>query len=49
MLRKKNLIFFFFDPPFSDKAFTKFLNLIKNKKFFKKNHIIIIHREKKIK
>ena len=38
---------FFFDPPFVDKSFVKNLKLIKDKKLFKKKHIIIIHREKK--
>ena len=38
---------FFLDPPFADKAFTKILNLIKEKKIYKTKHIIIIHREKK--
>jgi 16S rRNA (guanine966-N2)-methyltransferase len=37
---------FFFDPPFSDKAFIKNLNLIKIKKIYEKKHIIIIHRER---
>ena len=36
---------FFLDPPFSDLAFLQNIELIKNKKIFKKNHIIIIHRE----
>ena len=43
---KEKFDIFFFDPPFSDKAFTKFLNLTKNKKVFTSYHIIIIHREK---
>ena len=38
---------FFLDPPFSDKNFTKNLKLIKMKKIYKKNHVIIIHRETK--
>ena len=37
----------FLDPPFIDKEFIKNLITIKNKKLMKKNHIIIIHREKK--
>ena len=40
------MIFFFFDPPFSDKTFLTNLNLIKIKKIYKNKHIIIIHREK---
>ncbi len=38
---------FFLDPPFSDDNFLKNLELIKNKKIFQKNHIVIIHRENK--
>ena len=40
---------FFFDPPFMDKSFIKNLSIIKDKKLFKKKHIIIIHRERKSK
>ena len=43
----RNLISFFFDPPFSDDSFTEELKLIKTKKIHKNNHIIIIHREKR--
>ncbi len=38
---------FFFDPPFSDKTFIENLNQIKKNEIFKKNHLIIIHRESK--
>tara|TARA_B100000963_G_C22437381_1_gene584952 strand:+ start:230 stop:787 length:558 start_codon:yes stop_codon:yes gene_type:complete len=38
---------FFFDPPFIDKNFIEIINLIKIKKIFNKNNIIIIHRERK--
>jgi len=38
---------FFLDPPFSDDIFIEELNLIKTKKIYKNNHIIIIHREKR--
>ena len=37
---------FFFDPPYADKEFIKILDLIKKKKIFERNHIVIIHREK---
>tara|TARA_Y100000768_G_scaffold380134_1_gene356809 strand:- start:827 stop:1387 length:561 start_codon:yes stop_codon:yes gene_type:complete len=40
--------FFFFDPPFKDFDFLKNLGLIKKKKLFKPNHLVIIHREAKI-
>ena len=39
---------FFLDPPFKDLNFVKNLELIKKKKYFKKDHLVIIHREKKI-
>lgn len=38
---------FFFDPPYLDKDFVENLKIIKTKNIFYKNHIIIIHREKK--
>ena len=38
---------FFFDPPFKDSSFLQNIKLIQKKKVFKKNHVIIIHREKK--
>mgnify|MGYP001178933915 CR=1 FL=1 len=44
---KNKFNIFFFDPPFKDKEFIKYLITIKKKKIYKKNHIIIIHREKK--
>ena len=37
----------FFDPPFADNKYIEELKLIFKKKIFKKNHIIIIHRERK--
>ena len=37
---------FFLDPPFLDKLFIENLKLIKDKKIFYQDHIIIIHREK---
>ena len=42
----KSLIFFFFDPPFKDNSYLQNIKLIKRKKIFKKNHIVIVHREK---
>ena len=44
---KKKFDIFFLDPPFADKNFLSNLDLIKKNKLFEKNHIIIIHREKK--
>ena len=38
---------FFLDPPFSNKDFILNLKTIKKKNYYKKNHLIIIHREKK--
>lgn len=40
---------FFLDPPFSNKDYIKNLKLIRNSKIFKKDHIIVIHREVKSK
>ena len=37
----------FLDPPFSHNTFIKDLKIIKEKNIFKKNHLIIIHRENK--
>lgn len=37
---------FFFDPPFKDNSYLQNIELIKRKKIFKKNHIVIIHRER---
>ena len=42
----KSMIFFL-DPPFSIK-FLKNLDLIKKKKMFNLNHIVIVHREAKM-
>ena len=38
---------FFFDPPFADINFIEELKLIKKKKIYKNNHVVILHREKK--
>ena len=43
----KKFDIFFLDPPFSDDSFIEELKLIKTKKIYKNNHIIIIHREKR--
>ena len=37
----------FLDPPFLDKSYIKIIQLIKNKKIYEKNNLVIIHREKK--
>ena len=42
---KYNMIFL--DPPFAEKYFLEDLKLIKNYKIFKKDHLIIIHRDVK--
>ena len=44
---KEKFNIFFLDPPFSDLNFSKNLNSIKQNKIYHKNHVIIIHREKK--
>jgi 16S rRNA (guanine966-N2)-methyltransferase len=43
---KEQFHIFFFDPPFKDTDFIKNLETIKKKRIFRKNHIVIIHREK---
>jgi 16S rRNA (guanine966-N2)-methyltransferase len=45
MFDNKDFDIFFLDPPFADKDFIKILNLIKNKKIFNSDHIVIIHRD----
>tara|TARA_Y100000817_G_C16817992_1_gene527527 strand:- start:622 stop:1185 length:564 start_codon:yes stop_codon:yes gene_type:complete len=37
----------FLDPPFSNSFYLKELELIKQKKNYKKDHVIIVHRERK--
>ena len=44
---KKKYNIFFFDPPYADKGFLENLSTIRTKKIFSKDHIVIIHREKK--
>ena len=39
----------FLDPPFAENFFLKELKIIKDATIYKKNHLIIIHREKKTK
>ena len=38
---------FFFDPPFADSNFLQNLEIIKKRKIFKKDHVVVIHREEK--
>ncbi len=38
---------FFFDPPFKNNNYLDYISLISNKKIFKDNHVVIIHRERK--
>jgi 16S rRNA (guanine966-N2)-methyltransferase len=45
--KKNRFSIFFLDPPFIKTDFLQTLRTIKEKKLFKKNHIVIIHREKK--
>ncbi len=49
-LNRKHFInynIFFFDPPFLDNSYSTELELIKKRKIYKNDHIIIIHREQK--
>ena len=41
----KKFDIFFLDPPFGDNNFLEELKLIRKKKIYKNNHILIIHRE----
>ena len=43
---KKKYNIFFLDPPFKDLRFIDNLKELKNQKIYKKDHLIIIHREK---
>ena len=43
---QKKFRIFFLDPPFVDNQFLEILKLIKEKKIFEKNHLVIIHRER---
>ena len=50
ILRSKKIDKFdivFLDPPFADKEYIETIKLIKDKKIFQKNNLVIIHREKK--
>ena len=44
---QKKYRIFFLDPPFADNQFLEILKLIKEKKIFERDHIVIIHRERK--
>jgi len=46
---KEKFEIIFFDPPFAENFFIEELKIIKNSLIYKKNHLIIIHREKKTK
>lgn len=37
----------FIDPPYADKKYIEIIKIIKKKNLLKKNHIIVLHREKK--
>mgnify|MGYP001169074782 CR=1 FL=1 len=46
-LYKKKFNIIFLDPPYKDKKFIQVIETIKKKDLCNKNHIILIHREKK--
>lgn len=46
---KKNFDIIFLDPPFKDNKFIDNLKIINQKSYYNKEHIIIIHRERKTK
>lgn len=45
-LSEENYSILFLDPPFADNEFLNNLSLIKKKKLYRNNHIIVIHRQK---
>ncbi len=46
---QKKFDIIFLDPPYAQVEFMNDLKLIENNKIYKKNHVIVIHREKKSK
>ncbi len=44
---EKKFEIIFLDPPFKDNDYLNYLKIISKKKILKKNHVVIIHREKK--
>jgi len=44
---KKKFNIFFFDPPYADNSYTENIEKIKKLSLYEKNHLIIVHREKK--
>ena len=47
--KKSKYNIFFFDPPYAENSYLANLEIIKKNKYFSKNHIVIIHRERKSK
>ncbi len=45
--KKKKYDIFFLDPPFADNKFINIFTLLKKNKMFNKEHIVIIHRDRK--
>ncbi len=45
--KKNKYNVFFLDPPFINNEYLKLLEIIKSKEIYNKNHIIIIHRERR--
>jgi len=43
---KEKFNIFFLDPPFLDSNYLNNIKIIKEKKIFHKNHVVIVHREK---
>lgn len=46
---KEKFKIFFFDPPFKDLNYRESISSIKKKKLYEKKHIVIIHRDRKLK
>ncbi len=45
---KEKFNIFFLDPPFADNRFVENIKLLKRKKLFESDHVVILHRERKI-
>ena len=48
MIKKFEKLISFFDPPYKDEDFLEHLQFIQKLKIYRKNHLVIIHREKTV-
>ena len=49
LIEKNKYNIFFLDPPFKDNIFAENIKIINKKNLYEKNHLFIIHRERKSK